>query len=73
MISLRKGGPPEGLEVRLAREEDYDGVVAINDNIYDGMDYLPGLYRSYLRNPLRILIVGVLKGQIVSDTKHTTC
>ena len=66
---------PEGFVCRLAREEDHDAVCAINKNIYEGMDYLPGLYQSYLRNPLRVMGVAVLKDQIVSllDWEGWTC
>ena len=55
--------------VRLATERDYEGVMNINRDVYGGMDYLPALYHSYIRNPLRVCAVAVMDGQIVSERK----
>ncbi|OWF37432.1 N-acetyltransferase 16 [Mizuhopecten yessoensis] len=38
------------IECRLVGIQDYDDVTAIRDDVYDGMDYLPALYRSMMTN-----------------------
>ena len=64
-VNVRKRTAPPGLVCRLATREDYEGVLAINKNVYEGMDYLPGLYHQYIQNPLRVMAVAELNGQIV--------
>ena len=36
--------------VRDADLKDYDAVMALNRNVYDGSDYLPVMYRSFLQD-----------------------
>ena len=61
---LKKTAPP-GLVCRPATEEDYEGVLAINKNVHDGMDTLPALYHHYTHSPLHVMAVAELNGQIV--------
>ncbi|OWF37433.1 histidine N-acetyltransferase-like [Mizuhopecten yessoensis] len=38
------------IECRQVNIEDYDDVMDIRDDVYDGLDYLPALYRSMMTN-----------------------
>ena len=55
-----------GVTVRLATSSDYDDVMAIDPNMYGGMDYLPVKYMNYIRDPNRLMVVWEKDGQIVS-------
>ena len=35
-------------KIRYATERDYSSVVAIDDNVYEGLDYIPEQYFYYL-------------------------
>ena len=48
-MASRNGGL-RYVRVRRARVEDWEDVVAINDNVYDGLDYLPVAYNSWMEN-----------------------
>ena len=41
----------EGYTVRFARPEDYDDVIAILDDVYEGTDYLFKTYHLLMQNP----------------------
>ena len=56
------------LSFRRARHDDYDAVVELDPDLYDGYDYMPYWYHTYLQHPYRYLYVA-LKGQkVVSFT-----
>ena len=38
--------------IRYATAEDYKAVMAIDDNIYDGADYLPVFYHDFINDPM---------------------
>ena len=59
---------PSGVELSLAKHEDYEGVMDINRNVYDGVDYLPTKYNEFLNDPNRICIVAKKEGRIVGFT-----
>ncbi|XP_077084388.1 N-acetyltransferase 16, like isoform X1 [Siphateles boraxobius] len=50
-------GESDGLIFCLARPEDYDDVMAISQDIYDGNDYLPHRYHSWMSEPGRVVII----------------
>ena len=56
---------PSGVELSLAKHEDYEGVMDINRNVYDGVDYLPKKYMEFLNDPNRTCIVAKKEGRIV--------
>ena len=58
--------------IREATPGDYEAVMAIDKNIYDGYDYLPKLYHSYMRDPRRISFVLEMDGKVVS-MDQTVC
>ncbi|XP_053572085.1 probable N-acetyltransferase 16 [Bombina bombina] len=45
---------------------DYDDVMSISGGIYNGMDYLPFKYHSWLKDPLRKMFVAKSKGKMVA-------
>ena len=56
------------IEVREATPSDYEGVMAISNNIYDGVDYLPDIYQSFMKNPGANYYVLLKNDKIVSVT-----
>ena len=58
---------PEELLVRSARHQDYHAVLAISENVYEGLDYLPFMYHILLQDKkTNYMYVGELNGKIVS-------
>ncbi|MGH0186337.1 UNVERIFIED_CONTAM: hypothetical protein FKN15_021127 [Acipenser sinensis] len=53
------------IEFCLAREEDYDDVMAISHGIYSGMDYLPARYHLWMKEPHRLVFLGKRRGRVV--------
>ena len=51
--------------VRLATFADYEAVLDINRNVYDGFDYLPVMYHEILHNPHNVAMVAEMKGKVV--------
>ena len=43
--------------VRRAKMEDYEAVLKIDDNVYDGADYLPAMYYVYLQSHKHLVLV----------------
>ncbi len=54
------------VEVRPAQFRDYEAVIAISDNIYDGRDVLPTHYHVYLQDARSNCFVLLLDAKIVS-------
>ena len=42
--------PPSVPVVRRAREDDYEAVMDIDRDVYEGNDYLPALYHTYFHS-----------------------
>ena len=57
--------------VRAAGPSDYDAVMAVSDNIYDGMDYLPVLYHTFIHDPNSHMFVAEVNGKVVSTSEMT--
>ena len=53
-------GDKEMVKIRCATAEDYDGIMAIDDNAYEGTDYLPAMYPSFLDTINRVLAVAII-------------
>uniref|UniRef100_A0A8C9RQ42 N-acetyltransferase 16, like n=1 Tax=Scleropages formosus TaxID=113540 RepID=A0A8C9RQ42_SCLFO len=64
--SLFPLGERGGLTFWLAQPEDYDEVMAISDNIYQGMDYLPYRYKNWMTEPNRVVIIARKEGNVVA-------
>ncbi|KAK6466451.1 putative N-acetyltransferase 16 [Huso huso] len=54
------------IEFCLAREEDYDDVMAISHGIYSGMDYLPARYHLWMKEPHRLVFLGKRRGRVIA-------
>ena len=51
--------------VRYARIADYQHVMNINDNVYEGTDYLPELYHHYLNDAKSVAYVLEIDNDVV--------
>ena len=51
---------------RRATLADYDDVMNINENVYEGADYLPARYYSFCQDPQRHMFVAEDDGKVVS-------
>ena len=51
--------------VRLATHGDYESVLDLDRNVYDGADYLPSRYHLYIDDPRRYCYVALIDGEIV--------
>ena len=56
--------------VRPALLEDYNEVLDIIPNMYEGADYMPVTYHSYFSDPQAHPFVGVFDGKVVSEGFH---
>lgn len=55
----------EELDFVVAREQEFEEVLAISGGIYGGLDYLPSRYHSWLRDPNRIVVLAKRNGGVV--------
>ncbi|KAM9500766.1 histidine N-acetyltransferase-like [Clarias gariepinus] len=56
----------DGLTFWLARPQDYDEVMAISQEIYEGNDYLPHRYQTWMTERDRIVIIARRNGKLVA-------
>ena len=56
------------VHVRPATAKDYEDVMNIDRDVYEGFDYLPTLYYPFLHHPDFQLYVVEVGGKIVSET-----
>ncbi|XP_026791858.2 histidine N-acetyltransferase isoform X2 [Pangasianodon hypophthalmus] len=56
----------DGLTFWLARPQDYDEVMAISQDIYQGNDYLPHRYHTWMTECERVVIIGRRNGRLVA-------
>ncbi|XP_013380614.1 histidine N-acetyltransferase-like [Lingula anatina] len=56
----------ENLTFKEATLQDYDAVMAINDNIYGGLDYLPDYYKLFMTMPSMTAFLAEKKGETVA-------
>ena len=56
--------------MRRATADDYEAIVRISKDIYDGLDYLPSIYFRLLEHPNRCVQVAEWDGEIVSVHSH---
>ena len=57
------------VRLRRASADDYDAILDINRNVYEGFDYLPSLFHTFLQHPDIRLYVTEYNGEIVSILK----
>ena len=58
---------PAMFSIRIATSSDYDAVMDINENVYQGYDYLAQLYQVFLRDSDIRMYVGICNDKIVSN------
>ncbi|XP_038128785.1 histidine N-acetyltransferase [Cyprinodon tularosa] len=63
--------PPEapsqaGLQFAVATEEDFDEIMAMSQDIYGGLDYLPTRYTSWLQETNRLVILARKEGKVIA-------
>ena len=51
--------------VRRATPADYQAVIDIDDNVYDGLDYMPTMYHQFLHSRHHLMLVVVDSGKVV--------
>ncbi|XP_051900491.1 histidine N-acetyltransferase-like [Pristis pectinata] len=59
-------GATHGLEFCLAQADDFEQVMSISVDIYNGLDYLPVRYHNWLKEPLRRVILAKKEGRVVA-------
>ncbi|XP_074839141.1 putative N-acetyltransferase 16 [Carettochelys insculpta] len=65
-MNLESAPPTEGqLQFVLATEEDFEEVLAISEGVYEGEDYLPSRYHTWLREPHRTVVLAKKKGAVI--------
>ena len=65
------GKPDSSVYIREARTEDYQGIAAICDGVFDDFDVFPYLLQKYVASPNRIVHVAEDKnGRIVSTMTY---
>ena len=57
--------------IRLAGPQDYAGILAITDDMYGGIDYIPIMLRQFLHGPHQVWVCEI-EGQIVSIVRGKT-
>ena len=55
------------IKIRLVGPEDYQAVVDTHGNVFNGTDYLPALYHTFLQDPDMKMFVAEYKGKLVRD------
>ena len=54
--------------VRRAKMEDYQAVLKIRENVYEGFDYLPSMFYIFLQSHKHLILVReVENGRLVSE------
>lgn len=52
--------------IHEATIEDKEAVLSINDNVYDGLDYLPYFYEKFVKNPYCTCYKAIVEETVVS-------
>jgi len=52
--------------LRRATPSDYQAVIDIDDNVFDGLDYMPLMFYQFLQSRHHVVLVIEHAGQIVS-------
>ena len=51
---------------RRATADDFEAILSIHDDLYEGIDYIPTIYHDLLKDPKCYLHVAEKDGEIVS-------
>ena len=55
------------LVVRYATLDDYEAVLVINDNVYEGLDNVPAMYKSFIADLNTMLFILEIYNTVVSS------
>ncbi|KAM4604250.1 histidine N-acetyltransferase [Polymixia lowei] len=55
-----------GLQFTVATEEDFDEIMAMSQDIYGGLDYLPTRYTAWLQETNRTVILARKQGKVIA-------
>ena len=66
---LPEAPPQTGLQFTVATEEDFEEIMAMSQDIYGGLDYLPTRYQAWLQESNRIVILARKQGKVVRGTR----
>lgn len=55
-----------GLQFTVATEDDFDDIMAMSQDIYGGLDYLPTRYTSWLQETNRTVILARKHGKVIA-------
>ncbi|XP_034020013.1 histidine N-acetyltransferase isoform X2 [Thalassophryne amazonica] len=55
-----------GLQFAVATEEDFDEIMAMSQDIYGGLDYLPTRYTTWLQETNRTVILARKQGKVIA-------
>jgi len=58
--------------VRRATPSDYQAIMNIDHNLYDGHDYMPLMFHQFLQSRHHLVLVIEYEGEIVSNLR-TNC
>lgn len=67
MLQLPEALSQAGLQFSVATEEDFDEIMAMSQDIYGGLDYLPTRYTNWLQETNRTVILARKQGKVVSS------
>lgn len=59
-----KGGGRKG-RIRRATFDDLNAIMEINNNIYDGFDYMPAFFYIFMQSKLHVIYVYEEDGKLV--------
>ncbi|XP_024229109.1 histidine N-acetyltransferase [Oncorhynchus tshawytscha] len=58
--------PQTGLQFTVATEEDFEEIMAMSQDIYGGLDYLPTRYTAWLSESNRTVILARKQGKVIA-------
>ncbi|XP_059210568.1 histidine N-acetyltransferase isoform X1 [Centropristis striata] len=66
MLQLPEALSQAGLQFTVATEEDFDDIMAMSQDIYGGLDYLPTRYTNWLQESNRTVILARKQGKVIA-------
>lgn len=63
---------PTNENIRRVSFNDLEAVMAINDDVYEGLDYLPSLFYTFLHSKQHEMYVYERDGKVVRDEINTS-
>lgn len=67
-LTLPEALSQTGLHFAVATEDDFEEIMAMSQDIYGGLDYLPTRYTSWLQETNRTVVLARKQGKVVRFT-----